>query len=211
MNLKEAFRFQNKLQFLMNEAEAFLLDDSNVLSVQITYLRKKVMPEAEDETVLREKASEYGRQVNEMMAFYMYLLEQKQALSGAIRAAKAALPIDMDSEFSLNAGRQRAAQVFARLASLRASETVSAGGGTGYRFNAEGNQVTYRCDARKVTTIDFDRNVARKYLAALNRKADEMSAQLDKAMVNSQVDFAEPFDVNTSFADAFEAFCAAGG
>ena len=32
------------------------------------------------------------------------------------------------------------------------------GGGNGYRFNQDGNQVSYRCDVRRVTTINFDRN-----------------------------------------------------
>ena len=41
-------------------------------------------------------------------------------------------------------------------------------GGTGYRFNTDGNQVSYRCDVKKVTTINYDRNKVRNHLAALN-------------------------------------------
>ena len=52
MNLKEAFRYQNKLQALMDEAQSLLSRDSNVTKVQNTYLRKKVMAEAEDETTV---------------------------------------------------------------------------------------------------------------------------------------------------------------
>ena len=43
MNLKEAFRYQNKLQALMEEAQGILGRDSNVTKVESTYLRKKVM------------------------------------------------------------------------------------------------------------------------------------------------------------------------
>jgi len=49
MNLKEAFRFQNKLQSLMDEAQSILGRDQNITRVQNTYLRKKVMAEAENE------------------------------------------------------------------------------------------------------------------------------------------------------------------
>ena len=52
MNLKEAFRYQNKLQSFMDEAQSILDRDSNVTKVENTYLRHKVMTEVEDETVL---------------------------------------------------------------------------------------------------------------------------------------------------------------
>ena len=52
MNLKEAFRYQNKLQSFLDEAQSTLDRDSNVTRVENTYLRHKVMAEAEDETVL---------------------------------------------------------------------------------------------------------------------------------------------------------------
>ena len=45
MNLKEAFRFQNKLQGLMNEAQSILQDDRNITKTQTTIFHKKVMPE----------------------------------------------------------------------------------------------------------------------------------------------------------------------
>ncbi len=206
MNLKEAFRFQNKLNSLIDEVQNFLMYDNNVVNVETTYLRHKVMPEAEDEVVIREKDSDYGCHVNEMMTFLMYLLEQKETLACAVSQAKSALPMDMDCQVGLNAMRQRASRVFQHMAELRASESVIPSGGTAYRFNAEGNQVSYRCDIRKVTTINFDRNAAKKYMAALNRKADEMSVALDKALINSCVAYQPPFDVNSTTADIFEGY-----
>ena len=50
MNLKEAFRYQNKLQRLMEEAGNILGRDSNVTKVENTTLRHKVNPDVEDET-----------------------------------------------------------------------------------------------------------------------------------------------------------------
>lgn len=52
MNLKEAFRCQNKLQSFLDDAQSILDRDSNVTRVENTYLRHKVMAEAEDEAVL---------------------------------------------------------------------------------------------------------------------------------------------------------------
>ena len=125
-------------------------------------------------------------------------------LAAAIRRAKNNLDIDMDSEVALNSARQTVAGIFRTMNGIRSSEQTIANGGTGYRFNADGNQVTYRCDVRRVTTINYDRNVIRAELGRLDRAADEMSAKLDICMVTSSVDYTPPFDVNSGFADAFE-------
>ena len=59
-------------------------------------------------------------------------------------------------------------RLLGRMSDLRGSEVVIPNGGTGYRFNTDGNQVSYRCDVKKVTTINYDRNKVRNHLAALN-------------------------------------------
>ena len=63
MNLKEAFRYQNKLQALMDEAQGILSCDANVTKVENTYLRHKVMAEAQDETVLIAPETKYYEQI----------------------------------------------------------------------------------------------------------------------------------------------------
>lgn len=206
MNLKEAFRYQNKLQAFLEEAHSTLDRDSNVTRVENTHLRHKVNAEAEDETVVTIPDTEYYEQITDLTKFMLYLLDEKAVLSAAIRKAKDALDIDMDGEVSLNASRQRAARTLQHMNSLRSSEQILSNGGVGYRFNAEGNQVSYRCDVKRVTTINFDRSVIRRELAKLNQRADETSAKLDLCLVTSKVDYAPPFDVNDSFAEAFEAF-----
>ena len=68
MNLKEAFRYQNKLQSFLDEAQSTLDRDSNVTRVENTYLRHKVMAEAEDETVLAMPETEYYRELQTLPA-----------------------------------------------------------------------------------------------------------------------------------------------
>jgi hypothetical protein len=75
MNLKEAFRYQNKLQALMDEAQSLLGRDSNVTKVQNTYLRKKVMAEAENETTIDISPTEYCEQITDVVGFLLYLLD----------------------------------------------------------------------------------------------------------------------------------------
>ena len=211
MNLKEAFRYQNKLQALMDEADGILSCEANITKVENTYLRHKVNPEAEDETVRQEPQTEYAEQITEVAGFLLYLLEEKTRLAAAIRQAKNGLDLDMDSEVSLNAQRQKIAGTFRSMSTLRSSEQTISNGGIGYRFNAEGNQVSYCCDVRRVTTINYDRNVIRKALTKLNQTADETSAKLDLCLVSSKVDYEPPFDVNVSFGEAFEAWTEKAG
>ncbi len=211
MNLKEAFRYQNKLQSLMDEAKRTLDRESNITKTENTYLRHKVMAEAEDETLVSRPDTEYYGHITDMVRFIIYLLGEKEKLYTAIREAKNSLEMDMDSEVSLNSCRQAVARTLSWMNSFRSSEQTITGGGTGYRFNTDGNQVSYRCDVRKVTTINFDRNVIKNELCKLNKKIDDTSAKLDLCTVTATVDYEEPFDVNTSFADAFESFAGVAG
>ena len=208
MNLKEAFRFQNKLQSMMDEAQSILGSTANITKVQNTYLRKKVMPEVENETTIDAPATEYSEQITLVAEFLLHLLSEREKLSVAIFQAKAGLnlPAGLDGEVSLNSKRQEVAGLFRRMAGLRSSEVLIPNGGTGYRFNNEGNQVSYRCDVKRVTTINFDRNKIRKMCGDLSKKSDEVSAALDSVLVNTQVEYTVPFDVNDTFAEAFEEF-----
>ena len=206
MNMKDAFRFQNKLKALMCEATAILEDRRNIVKVKTTHLRSKVMSDTQDAVVEEAAPSEYAGHANGVAAFLMSLLEEREKLCRAIHTAKNSLDLDMDSEVGLNRQRQDLAEVFRHMAMLRNSEKTIAGGGSGFRFNGEGNQVSYRCDATQVTTIDFDRNKIRGMATALGKRADEISMSLDKCLVNTEVSYEPPFDMNDSFEDILSDF-----
>ena len=206
MNLKEAFRYQNKIQRLMDEAEMFLRNERNVTKVANTALRHKVNPEAENETTLEIPDIEYSEQITELTMFLLFLLEQHETLSYAIRTTKKNMDMDFDSEVSLNGKRQEIAGIFRRMSEIRCAENLLPGAGIGYKFNAEGNQISYRCDLKKVTTINFDRNKVRALASVLSKKADQVSAALDKQLVVTEVDYELPFDVNDTFADVFHQY-----
>ncbi len=207
MNLKEAFRFQNKLQALLIEAQEILEYDKNVVKVQNTYLRHKVMPEVEDEVTEETAQTEYADKITDLAGFVLFLLSEKEKLYTAIRKAKNDVNIDIDSETSLNSSRQRAAKILMKMTQIRSSEQVIPYGGYGYRFNAEGNQISYKCDVKRVTTINFDRNKIRRYAEQLTQKIDAVSADIDRCVVNTGIEYEPPFDVNSPFSDIFENYC----
>ena len=94
MNLKEAFRFQNKLQSLMSEAQCILGRDQNITVVKNTYLRHKVMAEVEDETTVDAPATEYSENITEVAVFLLHLLAEREKLGAAIHKAKVSLDLD---------------------------------------------------------------------------------------------------------------------
>ncbi len=206
MNLKEAFRFQNRIEHMLSETEDILSSEDCVTLTRRTYLYKKANPEAENETVTVIPDTEYYKQINNLIEFVMYLLKQREKLSEAINAAKKSLPIDLDGEVSLNRYRQRISEIFRQMARIKGREVTESNGGVGYRFNNEGNQVSYKCDVKRVTTINFDRNTVRKYAAKLSEKADNASLELDKCLISYEVDYEPAFDVNDSFDEVFEKF-----
>jgi hypothetical protein len=208
MNLKEAFRFQKKLDALITETDNILDDERCVTLTKRTYLYKKANPDAENETITDIPCTEYYPQINELIAFVVYLLGEKEKLSAAINAAKRSLPLDLDGEVSLNRYRQQLSDTFRRMARIKGREVTEPNGGVGYRFNNDGNQVSYKCDVERVTTINFNRNTVRKYAAQLSQKSDSTSMKIDKCLINYEVDYAPAFDVNDSFDEVFEHFTA---
>ena len=112
MNLKEAFRFQNKLQNLMSDAKNILDDRRNITQTKNTYMRSKVVADAEDEVTFDDiPEPEYAEKITAVTEFLIYLLDEKERLSKAIMETKKSLPIDMDSEVSLNSYRQEMASL----------------------------------------------------------------------------------------------------
>ena len=77
--MKDAFRFQNKLQTLMGTAQDILSSSRNITKVENTYLRKKVMPEAEDEVTVDQPTSEYSEQITCVAEFLLYLPQTVQS------------------------------------------------------------------------------------------------------------------------------------
>ena len=73
MNLKEAFRFQNKLGTLMDEAQGILGREANITKVENTYLRQKVYDGAENETVVDTPPTEFADRITDVVKFMMHL------------------------------------------------------------------------------------------------------------------------------------------
>ena len=204
MYLKEAFRYQNFLARLSEQAVGYLTSNRNVMKTTQEHMRKKVNVDAEDEIIdmAAERSTPYT--ANDLINFLVILIGEREELTAAINQAKRDCSINIDAEVANNKLRQRAAELFQRMGNLRATERVFKA--NGYKFNAEGNQVSYAYDVKEVSVIDFDRNKVKSLCKKLSEQADETSTAIDRAMVELVVDYTPRFSVSDSFEDAMDKF-----
>ena len=139
MILKEAFRTYNFYSELIEASRKFLLSQ-DVLKITQEHNRKKVNPDAENETVTIAKSKELVP--NDVINFVMDVLAEQEKLAAAIAKAKATAAINMDAELGLNKTRQILQTTFSNLAKKKSEERVSIG--YGYKFNRKNRYVFNR-------------------------------------------------------------------
>lgn len=205
MYLKEAFRYQNFLSNLIEGTAVYLNNPSYITKTIEEHMRRKANPDAEDETIEVQVDRPFVCDNNQLVSFIQHLMEEKEKLTSAISAAKRSCDIDIDAELANNRIRQKISDILDDMTHRRSSESMVRG--TSYKFNSEGNQVPYSYDVKRVTTIDFDRNKVKGICRALVQKSDEVSTNIDKVMVELQVDYEPEFSISDSIEDAIEQFC----
>lgn len=206
MVLKEAFRYQNVLSAWADQVGMILSDATNTTDTKRTYLFSKAKAGMEDVT---EQISS-RENVTELVEFAAEIIRERYHVALAIQVAKRTAAVDIDVETSANSYRRNLLYVLRRMTSIRGSEVMIRGGGSGYTFNNDMNQVEFKCDVTEVKTINFDRNKVRTLVKTLEAKVDSVSTKIDKALVNTIVDYEPVFDMNESLEDAFAAWLGKG-
>ena len=205
MNLKESFRYQNFIEAAIRTAGNSITATDHCLTVTKKHLRSAVNPDAEDVDEVVEVDKFFSN--DDVLRFRGYMITQRQTLSEAISAAKGGLGFDVDAGIATNKSRQLVCNNIRSMLrnSIPSKRTTS---GTDCKFNVEGNQVSYYYNVEVEKKVAYDIDAAKKLLKELIVKSDEVSAQIDAAMVNTQVNYEPPFDVNDSFEDVMNAFLA---
>lgn len=200
MNLKEAFRYQNFLDRLLSQTLTTMSIQDNLMEVSKIHRRSKAISSGEDETEVPEVAELV--EPNVAISLAMSIVKEKETLTQAIDQAKRNLAGgvgDMDAAIEANKCRQSVADRIRAVLRCKNGKRVERG--TGYTFNGEGNQVPYIYDVEVTTKERFDRAKLKAIMQELLSEADKVSAQIDEAVVNTTVDYKNPWDVNLSFED----------
>lgn len=206
MNLKEAFRYQNFLDGLMTNATQAIGSRTAALTVTKVHKRKAVNPEAEDITEVVDKGE--CHKPEDILAVMQRLITERTLLSQAITRAKTGMKdrdghaFDMDSALETVKFQRSAAAGIRSLLNCKASKGIDSG--RDYKFNVEGNQVSYVYEIETTITEDFDRKNCRDMIKNLLSEADKMSSVIEKMQVDTPVDYNPPFDVNDNFDEVVE-------
>ena len=204
MNLKESFRYQNFLETLMRAASASIQHRDHCLRVTKTHLRNKANPDATDVTEAVETEAFFAN--DDVVAFMNWLVLEREKLTTAIGMAKASVGFDIDAAVETNKFRQAVNNSIKNM--LRYTPTKRVEQGRDYKFNAEGNQMPYIYEIEVVSEEAYDKASAKTLMRKMISKADEVSAAIDAAMINTKVAYEPIFDVNETFEDVMDGFSA---
>lgn len=203
MNLKESFRYQNFLDSMMQEATYSIRTESHGVMVTKKHLKSNANPDADD--VEEEVVTDDFFANDDVIKFITYLIDERQKLTEAIGKAKASINFDIDAAIETNKFRQSAHSAIKRMLQCsKASKSVAQG--RDYKFNAEGNQTAYYYDIEVTKEEAFDRDKSKSLMRSIISESDKTSAEIDTAIINTQVDYTPMFDVNESFDDVMTAF-----
>ena len=199
MILKEAFRYQNYLTSLFTQATGYLSREDFITTTTQKHNRTKVNPDAQDEDIVAPKTFTVDYKPNDLINFVVKLIDEKQKLSNAITDAKKTLDIDIDAAMSMNKVKQDFISVLRRMVSIKPSESDKEG--TSYKFNNDGDQVSYRYPVKEVKTIDYDRNAVKGLISKYKKETDEISTERDRIDIMTEVDYTPVWEVDTPLED----------
>ena len=130
MNLKEAFRYQNFLDRLLNQTMATMSIQDNLLEVSKVHRRSKAISSAEDETEVAEVTELVVPDTAISLA--LSIVKEKDALTKAIGVAKGNLAGgigDMDAAIEANKCRQSVAEKIRSMLRIKSGKKVERGTG----------------------------------------------------------------------------------
>jgi len=213
ISLKESFRYLNFLERNISTLSRYLSNTSNAIKVEEIHYKSKTNPDTTDETIDMTSERTYPCNIVDIAFLVKQLTDQKLQLSLAIEDAKRNLVLDwkenginltLDSAVEHAKKSRELANTLKSLVDIKVNESKKTG--NDYKFNVEGNQVSYRYDVVVKSTIDFDRNNVNNLYKKLLNKADTLSMQIENAMLQNIVEFEGLYDIHDSVAEIIDQY-----
>jgi len=213
INLKESFRLHNHLESVITDLTYYLNNEQNVVKVTEIHQKNKTNKEAMDETIDVVVEKRFDCKVEDILFLVKKLIEEKLKLSICIEEAKKELFLDwkengntlsVDCAVEFNKHIRNFAANLKRLMDLKSTETESQG--SDFKFNSDGNQVSYRYPLVKKKVIDYDRNIVKEQYKKLMEKADIISTKIDQALLKDCVDYECIYNLHDSVEEIVEKY-----
>ena len=107
--------------------------------------------------------------------------------------------MDIDAAMSMNKTKQDFISVLRRMASIKSTELEKEG--TSYKFNNDGDQVSYRYPVKEVKAIDYNRNTVKGLISKYKKETDQISTTRDRIDIMTDVDYTPVWEVDTPLED----------
>lgn len=202
MNLKESFRYASFLETLTTNASTLLRLRDRALTTTKIHHKSAVDAGAKDVTETVDNGDFVHN--NDIIRFLQFVISERDKLGNAITAAKNNCGFDIDNAVAINKMRQRVSNDIKYMLSFKASKTKDTS--IGYKFNVAGDQTSYRYDMEVVNEENYDRKTSKAVMTAMLEESDATSAEIDRVLITTNVDFRPHFSVNDGLDDAIEAF-----
>lgn len=205
MILKEAFQYQNYLSNLINEAQGYLLKGDFITTKSEVHNRRKVNPDAEDETVDVKSNCNVDFTPMQLINFVVSAIEEKQKLSDAISIAKSKVDFDIDSAIAMNKVKQNCIHMLSYMREHKSSEVEKKG--TAYKFDVNGEQKPYYYPITEITSINYDREDVKNLIKKYQKETEAVSAKKDFLDVTVEVNYTprENWELNSTLEDVLSA------
>ena len=195
MILKEAFRYQNYLKTLQNDIYVHLRNRDNVVKITETHFYSKSNNDKSDEKVVTVGKIE----PNKLIELIKEVIAEKIAVTDPISKAKKSCEYDIDALLETNKFMNNFVDCLKGLNVIESKETKTTG--LDYKFNLNGEQLSYKYPVTTVSTINFDRNETRKMANKYSKQITDTSNLIDEINVTLKVDFEPKFDINDTVED----------
>lgn len=194
MNLKTSFKHQNKLAKAISDLSSYLSYSANVSEIVATHKRAKSVSTKEDETITREKTSNFT--TDQILEALFFLIEEKNKLTSKINLAKKALDIDVDGMMSMNIVKRDALRPLKVMCNMKEKTTLATG--RDYTFNLEGNQIQYVYEIEEVSKPDFDQTKLKDFVKEMEDELERSSDTIEKIFLETEVDYVQIIGNNDS-------------
>ncbi len=208
MNLKQAFRYQNKIKDILCHITVHLGAKNYITTVKSIHYKKDVFPSMENEEII-ENNNSLNITPNQLIDFLCFILDEKEALCKAIDKAKKLNNLSIDTDIEMNIARHDVINTLMDMSSIKSEENLLKNEGFGYIYKEDyKEEAIYHYDIKEIKTINFDRNKVKKLKHKLSILSDEISNNIEKILLITDVEYTPKFDVNSSFEEILEDYFA---
>lgn len=194
MNLKESFTLQNTFTNIITELYLSLTNKDSLYTITETHLRNKTNKEEEDFSEIKETDAV---PIDELIKIHRVIAGEKIKLSVAIAHAKSAHAPLLDAQIADNSIRHdfvRQLNSIIETCPRKQNEKVKE---TGYKFNVEGNQVSYNYDKLIEYKPKLNLKEAKQLLEKERVEADNISNEIETSLLNVKVLYENEYDFNS--------------